>query len=241
MAREGTVRVMGVAAVLAALLLSGCAAPTADNLANNDPYESTNRSIFALNMKLDRMALRPAAENYRDLVPEKARDSVRNVLDNLDLPVTFANDLLQGKPSRAAETTERFLLNSTYGIGGIFDVATRVGIGNHTEDFGQTLAVWGAGEGPYLVLPVLGPNPPRDAAGQLIDLMLDPTVYITFKQHLWWHLGRQYLKILDGRSRNLETLDDIERNSLDFYAATRSLYRQYREGQIRDGNPAPDQ
>lgn len=232
---------MMAVAAFAALWLAGCATPSPNALANNDPYEPTNRAIFALNQKIDRIALRPAAEKYRDYVPGTARDSVRNVLKTFDLPVTFANDLLQGKPARAGDTAKRFLLNATCGLGGLVDVASHAGVEDHSEDFGQTLAVWGVGEGPYLVLPLLGPDPPRDAVGQVVDTMIDPTVYIRIKHHYWWQAGRLYVKILDARSRNLETLDDIERDSLDFYAATRSLYRQYRLGQIRDGLPVTDQ
>lgn len=226
-----------VAAILAAGL-SGCAAPTPSALANNDPYETTNRAVFALNQKIDRLALRPTAETYKANVPAGARDAIHNALQNLNAPVTFANDLLQAQPRRAGQTVARFVLNSSFGVAGLFDVADSVGIPPHSEDFGQTLAVWGVGEGPYLVLPLLGPDPPRDAAGQVVDFALDPTIYIRIKQHLWWQLGRHYVTIVEARARNMETLDDIERDSLDFYAATRSLYRQYRDNEIRNGESA---
>ena len=222
------------AAVLAAGL-SGCATPNA----NNDPYESTNRAVFAFNQKIDRLALRPTAETYRSNVPQGARDAIHNALQNLNTPVTFANDLLQAQPRHAGQTVARFVLNSSFGVGGLFDVADSVGIPPHSEDFGQTLAVWGVGEGPYLVLPLLGPDPPRDAAGQVVDFALDPTIYIRIKQHIWWQLGRHYVTIVEARARNMETLDDIERDSLDFYATTRSLYRQYRDNEIRNGESVP--
>jgi phospholipid-binding lipoprotein MlaA len=135
-------------------------------------------------------------------------------------------------------------VNSTLGVAGLFDVASRMGIPDHAEDFGQTLAVWGIGEGPYLVLPLLGPAPPRDAVGRAADVFFDPSIYIRIKRHSWWMIGREYLTLLDLRARNLETLDDIERTSLDFYAATRNLYRQYRANEIRNGRieaPVPSE
>jgi len=225
-----------LAAVTAGLCLSACSTPSPNALANNDPYEATNREIFDLNQKIDHWTLRRAAENYNKL-PDPVRESVHNTLTNLDLPVTFVNDVLQGEPRRAGQTLLRFTANSTLGVAGLFDVASRMGIPEHSEDFGQTLAVWGVGEGPYLVLPLFGPAPPRDAVGRAADVFFDPSIYIRIKRHLMWALGREYLTLLDLRARNMETLDDIERNSLDFYAATRNLYRQYRGSEIRNGEP----
>lgn len=225
------------AVVLAAgLWLCGCAAPTSVG-DNNDPYEATNRWIFDLNQRIDHFALRPTAERYSNHVPEGVRDAVHNALDNLNAPVTFANDVLQGEPKRAGQTLGRFVLNSTFGVAGLFDVGATAGIPGHDEDFGQTLAVWGVDEGPYLVLPLLGPMPPRDAAGQLVDLAADPTMHIHIKHHIYWAVGRKYVTFVDARARSLEALDDIERDSMDFYATTRSLYRQYRENEIRNGMP----
>jgi phospholipid-binding lipoprotein MlaA len=229
-----------IAAVIGAgLCLSACAAPTPSALASNDPYEAANRNIFALNQKIDRLTLRRMAKIYIAVAPEPVRDSVHNTLTNLDLPVTFANDVLQGEPKRAGQTFSRLLVNSTLGVAGLFDVASSFGIPEHEEDFGQTLAVWGADEGYYLVLPLLGPAPPRDAAGMATDVLLDPTIYIHFKHHTWWMIGREYLTLLDLRARNMETLDEIERNSLDYYAVTRNLYRQHRSYEIRNGEPEP--
>jgi phospholipid-binding lipoprotein MlaA len=226
-----------LAAMTAGLCLSACSTPSPDALANNDPYEATNREIFDLNLKIDSFTLRRAAENYNEFVPEPVRDSAHNVLQNLNLPVTFANDVLQGEPKRAGQTVGRFTVNSTLGVAGLFDMASRMGIPEHTEDFGQTLAVWGVEEGPYLVLPLLGPAPPRDAAGRVVDVFLDPSIYVRIKRHCLWMIGHNYLILLDLRARNMETLDDIERNSLDYYAATRNLYRQYRGSEIRNGEP----
>jgi len=229
----------------AGLFLAGCATPSQNAspgaIENNDPYENTNRAIFEFNLKVDSLALKPTAESYSTYVPEGVRDALRNLEENLDRPVVLANDLLQGEGRRAGQSAGRFLLNSTFGLAGLFDVASRVGIASHDEDFGQTLAVWGVGEGPYLVLPLLGPSNPRDAAGSAVDVALDPTVYISIKHHTFWIIGRQYMRIVDARARNLELLADIERDSLDFYATTRSLYRQHRASEIRNGKPPPEQ
>jgi len=226
--------------VAAGLILGGCATPP-DPAGVNDPYEAANRAIFDLNLKIDRLTLRPTAEVYQDNVPEEVRDGLRNALDNLHAPVVFANDMLQGEAHRASETAGRFLVNSTLGVGGLFDVAGRMGLASHDEDFGQTLGVWGAGEGPYIVLPLLGPSNPRDTAGKVADVVLDPSIYIKVKRHLMWEGFRQYLNIVDTRARSLEAFDAIERDSLDFYASARSLYRQNRAYQIRNGTPVGDE
>ncbi len=232
-------RKVGIA-VLAALCLSACSTPNRNALDNNDPYEAANRSVFELNQTIDSLTLRPTTERYNNYVPEGVRDGIHNALENLALPVTFANDLMQAEPKRAGQTLGRFMMNSSFGIAGLFDVASRAGIPEHKEDFSQTLAVWGVGEGPYLMLPFLGPSSPRDMVGMGADFALDPTLYIRIKQHIWWIAGREYVTILDRRARNLETLDDIERDSLDFYATSRSLYRQYRAKEIRNGSPRPE-
>jgi phospholipid-binding lipoprotein MlaA len=217
------------------VLLAGCA--TADPSGQNDPYEQTNRAVFDFDQKLDKFVLSPVAGVYVDVLPDPAREGIHNFLLNLDLPVTFANDLLQGEMHRAGETFGRFTINSTLGIGGLLDPATDFGIPYHKEDFGQTLGTWGVGEGPFIVLPLFGPDPPRDAGGQIVDIFLDPTTYIPIREHFWWGAGRQALAIIDTRSRNLDTLQNIERGSVDYYASVRSLYRQMRNNEIRNGRP----
>ncbi|HEY2034840.1 MAG TPA: VacJ family lipoprotein [Rhizomicrobium sp.] len=218
----------------AGLLLAGCAT---DPTGANDPYENTNRAVFDFNQKVDKYALEPTARAYVAVVPDPARQGIHNFLLNLDLPVTFANDLLQGEMDRAGDTLGRFTVNSTLGIGGLLDPASDFGIPYHKEDFGQTLGTWGVGEGPYIVLPFLGPDPPRDATGQVVDIFLDPTTYIPIREHFWWSAGRKSLAIIDVRSRNLDTVENIERGSVDYYASVRSLYRQLRNNEIRNGRP----
>lgn len=222
----------GVAgAVLAALLLTGCAAspPGPDN----DPYEAFNRQVFDLNMSIDKAVARPVAKAYNAAVPEPARTGVHNMLGNLGEPVVFANLVLQGKLGDASGTLIRFVLDSSVGLGGLIDIGARTGLPANDTDFGITLGVWGAGEGPYLMLPLLGPSPPRDLAGRGVDTFLDPVTYFDFRSKYAYEGGRAVLQMVDLRARNLDTLDDIERSSLDFYAATRSLYLQHRAAEVR--------
>jgi phospholipid-binding lipoprotein MlaA len=221
------------------ILLAGCASaqPNTSDAGANDPYESTNRQVFEFNQKTDEAVILPVAKAYVAVVPEPARTGIHNFLLNLDLPVTFANDILQGETERAGETLGRFGLNSTLGIAGLLDPATDFGIPYHKEDFGQTLGVYGVGEGPYLVLPFFGPDPPRDAAGQVVDIFLDTFTYVSLREHIYYSAGREFFTVLDLRAKNLDTLQGIERGSVDYYASVRSLYRQLRNNDIRNGKP----
>ena len=234
-------------AVMMGLALAACATPPTDPVARaefeqvNDPLEPMNRAIFDFNLAFDRFFLRPLAELYRAVLPQIVRDGIRNAADNLSLPLVFANDVLQGEFQRAGETVARLGVNSTLGIAGIFDVAARLGIEPHDEDLGQTLAVWGVGSGPYLMLPVFGPRPPRQLIGSIAENLADPfNWYIRDISHDYWPFVRDFVSGIDVRARNIETLDEIERTSIDFYATIRSLYRQHRDAQIRNGAPAAD-
>jgi phospholipid-binding lipoprotein MlaA len=198
-------------------------------LAANDPLEAINRKVFAFDQKIDSAALEPTAEAYNEVVPALARRGVHNFLTNLNLPVVFANDSLQGDFDQASKAFGRFALNSTFGAGGFMDWATAADLPYHDNDFGLTLARYGFGEGPYLILPFIGPDPPRDIAGQIGDAFLDPTTYISLRSHFWWSVGRSSLSIVDRRARNMDTIDGIERSSIDLYASVRSLYRQHRK------------
>lgn len=229
-----------LAAALLALGAAGCAsmpnsgAPGTDP---NDPYEAQNRRMFEFNMAVDRNFMLPVAKFYVRAVPEPAREGLHNFLVNLDVPVTFANDVLQGEAERAADSVGRFAVNSTLGIGGLIDVAPKLGIPEHDSDFGETLGVWGVGDYPYLVLPVLGPNNPRDAAGYAVDIALDPSTWISWRSSTYFKIARGALKILDERAQNIGTMAEIERTSVDLYATMRSLYRQHREAEINRGQP----
>jgi phospholipid-binding lipoprotein MlaA len=217
--------------------LGGCATGPAspEALAANDPYEQANRAALKRNAFIDRYFVIPTVGLYFLVVPEPGRRGVHNLLGNLALPTIFVNDMLQGEFSRAGKSAWRLVINSTAGLGGFLDPASKIGIAGHGEDFGQTLAVWGIGEGPYLVLPFLGPSNPRDAAGLAIDVAMDPTNQIHFKQHVWWDAGRIYFTLLDVKGQSYQTLQGIQRNSVDYYASLRGLYRQMRTEQIRNG------
>lgn len=232
--------------ILALIGLAGCATkPSADDpdaLADyqqtNDPLEPTNRVFYAINNGLDTVILRPVALAYRYVVPGMVRTGVHNVLANIGLPVQFANDALEGKPRRAGDTTMRFLINTTAGGLGIFDVATKWGYPDHNADFGMTLALWGVPEGPFLFLPVLGPSDPRDAAGFGADIALDPFTWVgTGPNRIGWQAfkySRQGTNAVDARERVLDSLDQIKKTALDPYATFRSLYRQHRRAQIEE-------
>lgn len=228
-------RTFSILAILAiATSLAGCAT---DPSGQNDPYEQTNRSIFSLDEGFDHAVGRPVAVTYNTLVPGFVRDGAHNILHNLDSPVILGNDVLQGEGTRASATFGRAVINTTLGLGGIFDVATRMGIPSHDEDFGQTLGVWGVGEGPYLVLPFAGPSNPRDLVGVGGDYAMDPFTYLKWNNSTLYGIVRTGIGVIDLRARNVETLDEIERTSVDLYATTRSLYRQHRNAEIRNGAP----
>ncbi len=223
--------------VVLALITSGCAArsdatqqaaaPGEEDF--NDPLEDTNRAIFKFNQAVDRAVLVPAAKAYRTALPDPIRDSVHDFLYNLRAPLIFANDTLQGDFGWAKDTFARFVINSTIGMGGLVDVAGRWGIPYHEQDFGVTLGVWGIAEGPYLVVPVLGPSDPRDLGGQVAEGFADPWNILASEHHMIWiSFVRGAVSGIDQRSRYIETLADIERTSLDYYATIRSLYRQRR-------------
>ena len=203
--------------------------------ATNDPLESINRDNFAVNQIVDTNAIKPIATFYSAELPEPAREGVHNILVNLKLPVTFGNDILQREVMRSAQTLGRFTINSTVGVGGLVDVAGKIGIPRHDADFGETLAKYGVDEGPYLVLPIVGPSNLRDAAGKVADAFLDPFTYITFGGSTYFLVGRDGLQIVDARSRNMNAIDDLERSSLDFYATVRSAYRQHRSAEVEGG------
>ncbi len=225
------------------LLAAGCATPPpADDPAAvaafneaNDPYEPFNRAMLEFNLALDKAILKPVAYVYKEGVPDPLQTNVTNFLANLRGPVVFANDLLQGEFERAGSTLLRFAMNSTIGILGINDFAGEAGIKEHTEDFGQTLATWDVDDGPYLVLPIFGPSNPRDGVGILADSLIDPFTWVTPFE---FRLGRAIGTAVDRRARNYDRINDLEKNSLDFYAAIRSLYRQRRADEIRNGAPA---
>jgi phospholipid-binding lipoprotein MlaA len=227
-------------ALCASLGVGACTTDNPDSLAQRDPFEPTNRAVFNFDVKLDHTVATPVAKFYRSAVPEPAREGVHNALDNLNAPVVLANDVLQGDGDKAGDTFGRFMINSTVGLGGLIDVAAKIGIPEHANDFGITLGKWGAQEGSYLVLPFVGPKPPRDLVGDAVDVAFDPLTYMKWNNSTLYMIVRTGLGVLDTRSANIDAVASIERSSIDFYATSRSLYRQNRAAQINDGK-APDQ
>jgi phospholipid-binding lipoprotein MlaA len=232
-------RISILAALCAGLALSACATKDPEALAQNDPWEPTNRAVFDFDVKLDHAVARPVAKFYNHAVPEPARNGIHNALANLNSPVVFGNDVLQGEAGKAANTVGRFVINSTVGVAGFIDVASKVGIPGHTTDFGITLGKAGAAEGSYLVLPFLGPKPPRDLVGTGVDTAMDPLTWIIFPGSSMWLIIRGGANVLDERAATVDQVEQIERSSIDFYATTRSLYRQSRAAMVNNGK-APD-
>jgi phospholipid-binding lipoprotein MlaA len=228
-------------------ILAGCATVPSDPAAlavfkaNNDPLEPLNRDVFSFNQFVDRALLKPISQAYVRLVPAFGRDAIRNFLKNLSEPVVFANDALQGDPRRSGRTAGRFVVNSTLGLAGLVDFAGRHGLPRQTGDFGQTLHVWGFAEGPYLILPVVGPSSPRDAVGAGVDIFIDPFRYVAKNNNYPTGLSVATVAMagIDERSRNIDSLDELQRESVDYYAAFRSLYRQHREAEVGQGAAAP--
>ena len=222
-----------------ALTVTGCASQNA-NLATEayDPWQPVNRVFFRFNDLGDRYLLRPLAVGYKRSLPDQLRAGVRNVFSNLLYPVTIANQFLQGKFRESGRDGARFLLNSIVGLGGLFDPATRVGLAENDEDFGQTLAVWGVGNGPYLVIPVFGPSTVRNALGDAVDSPLTPFLNITDGK-LDWSLGGWVIYQVDRRSRFLDA-DEQVFEAYDPYIFVRDAYLQNRRYRSLDGNVPED-
>lgn len=231
----------------ASLSLTACAsmpqtpAEQAEFQATNDPFEPTNRVIFDVNDFLDRLLFRPVAELYRVTVPPMIRDRIAGVVKNMSEPVVFANNVLQGEVTKAGKTAGRFLVNTTIGGAGMFDVASDLSMPRQTGDFGQTLYVWGLSEGPYLVLPFFGPSNVRDAVGLGADSFMSPWKYLAAFGSDATETNFMVADFLGSgvvtREENIEALDALRKGSLDFYAQMRSVYRQHRAKKI--GAPAP--
>jgi phospholipid-binding lipoprotein MlaA len=234
------------ALLLLAALLTGCATPPKDPAAraafeqNNDPIEPLNRKTEVFNQFLDRILLTPVAKIYVAVIPEPAREGVRRALDNMKQPVVVINNTLQGRPEGAGIAAERFVVNTTVGLAGFFDVAKKWGLKPQTGDFGQTLYAWGVPQGPYLILPILGPSNPRDAIGMLTDNYIDPFSYAaTAADADDIQVIRFIVGGVDERAQVIDELDQLQKNSLDFYAALRSLSQQQRASILRHGAAPP--
>lgn len=225
--------------VLLAVLMSGCAAlPPHSQPDPADPWERMNRSTHRFNDKIDRAVLKPVATVYRDHVPQFVQTGIDNVLENLGYPTVIANQLLQGKLVAGLSDTGRFLLNSTFGIGGLLDPASRAGLDKNDEDFGQTLGRWGVPSGPYLVIPLMGPSTLRDTPTRYVDSrtrvdeLLDDEVSL-FQEDAY-EIGIGVLGVVNTRARLLE-LDEMRAEAFDDYAFVRDAWLQRREYMVHDG------
>jgi phospholipid-binding lipoprotein MlaA len=222
------------------LLLAGCAS-TPESIAANDPLEPMNRSMFSFNEKFDHYVELPIAGFYLLWMPKPLSRGLNDFLGNLDMPAVFANDVLQGEVTRACNALGRFTLNTTVGLGGFFDVASRHGLPYRHADFGQTLSVYGVGEGPFLVLPIVGPEPPRDLVGDVFDLAIDPITYLPtgapFYMRVGVTAGVRIASPFQTNARNVVLRLELQKSSLDPYVTMRSAYRQIRAAQISGGYP----
>lgn len=199
--------------------------------APRDPLEPMNRAFFSLNQHLDRWFWQPLTDAYRFVTPEPARRGVRRALHNLNSPVFFVNDLLQLRFADAAETFGAFGLNSTLGVLGLFEPAREAGWEARPADFGQTLALTGIPSGPYVVVPILGPTTVRDGLGSAVDRFFQPLTYVLgFGTQILWGGGEG----LSTREEVSDQLAELERSSVDFYAAMRSVYLQNRDGEVEE-------
>jgi Surface lipoprotein len=224
------------AILILAVLLGGCESATHDGV--YDPLEPVNREIFDFNHSLDKHAALPAASYYKHALPDTARTGVHNFMSNLSLPVSMANDLLQGEVTYAGYAICRLGVNTTIGILGFMDPASDMGCVGRDEDFGQTLGVWGVPGGPYFVMPLMGSTTARDIGGKLlIDHYFNPLSYVQYSGKTYVGLGQSAIKAVDQRSRAVSALHEVERNSIDYYAAMRRLYALRRNAAIDNSAP----
>jgi phospholipid-binding lipoprotein MlaA len=218
------------ASIVFALLSAGCgSAPT-----KYDPFEPVNRAVFEFNDIADKIVMKPTAQVYKAVTPELVRKGVSNFFGNMLDLFSGVNDALQGKPVQASDDFGRFLINTTFGLGGLFDIASEAGIEKHDEDFGQTFGVWGMGPGPYLVLPLLGPSSLRDGTGTLLQGYASPMTYIPdvpLRNSLFG------LRFIDARTQYLGTEGLLEQAALDKYTFMRRAYLQRRRNMVYDGKP----
>ena len=222
-------------------ILLGCCSHRQDDdsltsAQKQDPFESINRKVFEFNRVVDGLILEPISNIYRMTVHEEAQKRISYFLYNLAEPVTMTNDFLQAKGDRGLEAFSRFLINTTFGLFGLFDVAEKLGLPRHQEDFGQTLAVWGVPSGPYLVVPLLGSATPRSLTGRFTDFYFSPynyyMVHYDRRQYIYVRLG---VETIVRRAQYADDIKNFRENSLDFYAAVRSFYLQNRKAKVKDG------
>jgi phospholipid-binding lipoprotein MlaA len=223
------------AALIVSLMLAGCA--TSGGGDPRDPWEGFNRKTFAFNDALDKAVMKPVAQGYVKVVPGFAREGVDNFYGNIEDVATSLNNILQGKFREGASDAGRFLINTTFGMAGLWDVASPLGLEKHEEDFGQTLGWWGVPPGPYFVIPLLGPSTARDAPARLVD----PAWYYEYAiggnrwYWSWWALDK-----VRTRADLLQAESVLEQAALDRYLFIRDAWLQRRRNQVYDGHPPPE-
>jgi len=199
-----------------------------------DPFEPVNRAIFSFNNVADRIVLEPIAKGYKKL-PSPLQSGINNFLSNLRAPLVVINQLLQGQGENAIQSTGRFFVNSTVGVLGLIDVAEKIGLEEKEEDYGQTLATWGVGDGFYIVLPLFGPSNLRDTSGMVLTMMTDPiNAYAVSEGESWLVPMRTAINAVDTRSQIIDEVNALRDNSVDYYAAVRSSYYQNRKAAINN-------
>ncbi|MEK6745828.1 MAG: VacJ family lipoprotein [Pseudomonadota bacterium] len=230
---ENTLKMFGkfVAVAFCAGMLSACTTPvpSANSETTHDPIEPLNRGIFQFNYAVDTVLLKPVAQGYDAVMPKRGQTMVSNFVSNIKEPVTFANSVLQTDANNSFTTLWRFLFNSTFGIAGLFDVASELGLKNRETGLGDTFAIYGADAGPYLMIPVFGPSSVRDGIGRAGDVFLDPISYTN--NPVFYSVVA--VKTIEARHRNMKLLNDIY-NSIDPYSTMRSIYTQFRAKAIKN-------
>lgn len=235
-------RPVAAALLLAGLALAGCG-PAKTPSGINDPFEEENRGRHAFNTEVDRYLYRPVSQAYGKILPQPVRTGISNFANNMELPGTAINGLLQGRPKNATQNTLRFLVNSTIGILGLFDPATTLGLPEVETDFGETLFVWGAGEGSYVELPFLGPSTARDTFGLAGDVVLNPLSIFNLDADYTTEIraGTKLTQMVGRRYTYSDFLDQILYESADSYAQARQLFLQNRRNQLSGGETSEDQ
>lgn len=220
-------------AVVLCLCLSACATPMADRSDPRDPYENLNRKVFVVNQVFDQVLLKPVSKGYSNYAPDFIQTTIGNFFGNLADVWTAVNNFLQGKPREGIQDTGRVAVNTVFGVAGLADVATKLGLPKHQEDFGQTLGVWGVKPGPYVMLPLFGPSTMRDALAKPLDLYADP-LNLSTRSDVEYSL--RAVRLVDDRARLLPTTDMIEKVALDPYQFVRDAHFQQREARVNDAS-----
>jgi phospholipid-binding lipoprotein MlaA len=216
----------------ALLLLSAVLALGACSTANGpDPWRDTNQKIFRLNEGVDKLLIEPVAEGYDGVTPGLFQIMIGNFFENLTVPRTLVNNLLQGKPLAATQDLGRIAINTIAGVGGLIDVASEVGVPKHEEDFGQTFGRWGVGPGPYIVLPLAGPNDVRDTLASPLDIATNPTTWVNV-------FGLSVVRVVNTRAQYLEEVEQARKDAVDYYVFVRDAYLSSRANAVRDGAAA---